>query len=99
LRYNVNLTVLLLDNQIYGLTKKQTSPTTAQGFATNTQPFGSYLPPIQPITLALGATNVSYVARAADWVPQHLYDTIANAFDHPGLRLRPGLAALPGLQP
>lgn len=85
LRYNVNLTVLLLDNQIYGLTKKQTSPTTAQGFATYTQPQGSYLPAIQPITTALGATNVSYVARAADWVPQHLYETIASAFDHPGM--------------
>ncbi|MFQ5855620.1 MAG: thiamine pyrophosphate-dependent enzyme [Anaerolineae bacterium] len=85
LRYNVNLTVLLLDNQIYGLTKKQTSPTTAQGFATYTQPYGSYLPAIQPITIALGATNASYVARAADWIPPHLYDTIAGAFDHPGM--------------
>jgi 2-oxoglutarate ferredoxin oxidoreductase subunit beta len=85
LRYNVNLTVILLDNQIYGLTKKQTSPTTARGFATNTQPSGSYLPAIQPITTALGATNASFVARAADWVPQHLYDTIAAAYDHPGL--------------
>lgn len=84
LRYNVNLTVLLLDNQIYGLTKKQTSPTTAQGFATYTQPFGTYLPAIQPISIALGATNASYVARTADWIPQHSYETIANAFDHPG---------------
>lgn len=84
LRYNVNLTILLLDNQIYGLTKKQTSPTTAQGYATYTQPYGSYLPALRPITAALGATNASFVARTADWVPQHLYDTIAAAFDHPG---------------
>src|SRR5512142_3470232 len=46
LRYNLDLVVLLLDNGIYGLTKLQTSPTTPQGFATNTQPHGSLLPPI-----------------------------------------------------
>lgn len=85
LRYNVDLTVLLFDNQIYGLTKKQTSPTTAQGYATNTQPQGTYLPPIQPITTSLGIANASFVARTADWIPPHLYDTIAKAFDHPGL--------------
>ena len=85
LRYNVDLTVLMFDNQIYGLTKKQTSPTTAQGYATNPQPQGTYLPPIQPITSSLGITNASFVARTADWIPQHLYETIARAFDHPGL--------------
>lgn len=85
LRYNVNITVLLLDNQIYGLTKKQTSPTTARGYITHTQPQGTYLPPLQPITASLGVTNASFVARTADWIPQHLYATIARAFDHPGL--------------
>jgi len=85
LRYNVDLTVLLFDNQIYGLTKKQTSPTTAQGYVTNTQPQGTYLPPLQPITGSLGITNASFVARTADWIPQHLYETVAKAFDHPGL--------------
>lgn len=85
LRYNVNMTVLLFDNQIYGLTKKQTSPTTERGYATNTQPQGTYLPAIQPVTTALGATNASYVARTADWIPQYLYETVAHAFDHPGM--------------
>ena len=40
IRYNMNMVALLLDNSIYGLTKKQTSPTTPQGFRTNTQPTG-----------------------------------------------------------
>jgi len=44
IRYNIHMVAMLLDNSIYGLTKKQTSPTTPQGFKTNTQPFGSFLP-------------------------------------------------------
>ncbi len=43
LRYNPDMVALLLDNAIYGLTKKQTSPTTPQGFPSNTQPYGSWL--------------------------------------------------------
>ena len=46
IRYNMKMVVLLLDNAIYGLTKNQTSPTTPQGHATNTQPKGSFLPPL-----------------------------------------------------
>ena len=50
IRYNIDMVALLLDNNIYGLTKKQTSPTTPQGYKTNTQPFGSFLPPLNPLT-------------------------------------------------
>src|SRR5574341_2662591 len=56
LRYNPDLTVMLLDNGIYGLTKNQTSPTTPQGLASNTQPRESFLPPLNPLTVALGVT-------------------------------------------
>ena len=83
-RYNVDMTVLLLDNNIYGLTKKQTSPTTPQGFPTNTQPRGSWLPPLNPIVATLGVTNASFVAQTADWVPGHLYQTILAAHRHRG---------------
>jgi 2-oxoglutarate ferredoxin oxidoreductase subunit beta len=62
LRYNPDLTVMMLDNGIYGLTKNQTSPTTPQGLASNTQPRGTVLPPLNPISVALGVTNASFVA-------------------------------------
>ena len=84
LRYNMRMTVMLLDNSIYGLTKKQTSPTTPQGVKTNTQPFGSYLPALNPLSLALGATNTSFVAQTAEWIPAHLYATLAAARRHNG---------------
>jgi 2-oxoglutarate ferredoxin oxidoreductase subunit beta len=83
-RYNVDMTVLMLDNNIYGLTKKQTSPTTPEGFRTNTQPRGSYLPAMNPLTVTLGITNASFVAQTADWAPQHLYETLDAAYSHKG---------------
>jgi 2-oxoglutarate/2-oxoacid ferredoxin oxidoreductase subunit beta len=85
LRYNPDLTVMLLDNGIYGLTKNQTSPTTPQGVASNTQPRGSYLPPLNPLTVALGVTNASFVAQTAEFVPAHLYATLRAAYHHHGL--------------
>ncbi|MEO6068241.1 MAG: thiamine pyrophosphate-dependent enzyme [Gemmatimonadales bacterium] len=85
LRYNLDLTVLLLDNGIYGLTKSQTSPTTPQGFPTNTQPHGSWLPALNPISVSLGVTNASFVAQTAEWVPAHLYATLRAAHHHRGL--------------
>lgn len=84
LRYNLDITALLLDNGIYGLTKKQTSPTTPQGLVTNTQPRGSYLPPLNPLSVSLGVTNASFVAQTAEWVPSHLYATLRAAYRHPG---------------
>ncbi len=84
IRYNINMVALLLDNEIYGLTKDQTSPTTPQGFPTNTQPRGSYLPALNPLSATLGVTNASFVAQSADWVPAHLYQTIRAAYHHKG---------------
>jgi len=85
LRYNVNLTVLMLDNGIYALTKSQTSPTTPQGFPSNTQPQGSWLPSLNPLSVALGVTNASFVAQTAEWVPAHLYATLRAAYHHRGM--------------
>ncbi len=83
-RYNIDVVALLLDNNIYGLTKKQTSPTTPQGFASNTQPRGSYLPALDPIQATLGITNVSFVAQTAEWIPAHLFATLRAAYRHEG---------------
>jgi 2-oxoglutarate ferredoxin oxidoreductase subunit beta len=83
-RYNVNLVAMLLDNNIYGLTKNQTSPTTPQGHPSNTQPRGSYLNALDPIQATLGITNASFVAQTADWAPSHLFATLDAAYRHPG---------------
>ncbi|HET9986163.1 MAG TPA: thiamine pyrophosphate-dependent enzyme [Longimicrobiales bacterium] len=83
-RYNVRMTALLLDNNIYGLTKKQTSPTTPRGYPSNTQPRGSWLPPLNPIEATLGVTNASFVAQTAEWIPAHLFATLQAAYRHDG---------------
>ena len=85
LRYNPDMVVMMLDNAIYGLTKNQTSPTTPQGFKSNTQPKGSWLPSLNPLQVALGVTNASFVAQTAEWVPSHLYATLRAAHAHRGL--------------
>lgn len=85
IRYNMKMVVLLFDNSIYGLTKKQTSPTSHLGTISNTHPKGSVLPPINPIQTTLGIANVSFVAQTTDWQPAHLYATIKKAYEHPGL--------------
>ncbi|HJM07306.1 MAG: thiamine pyrophosphate-dependent enzyme [SAR324 cluster bacterium] len=84
IRYNMDITLLLLDNEIYGLTKNQTSPTSKQGAKTYTHPRGIGLKPLNPIMTTLGVTNVSFVAQTVDWSPQHLYSTALAAFEHPG---------------
>ncbi len=84
IRYNMNMTVLLLNNEIYGLTKKQTSPTSRLGTVSNTTPEGSILPPINPIETTLGVSNASFVAQTADWNPEHMYQTIKAGFEHKG---------------
>lgn len=83
-RYNVNMVALLLDNSIYGLTKNQTSPTTPQHYTSNTQPKGSFLVPLNPMSATLGVSNASFVAQTADWIPAHLYATLHAAYRHRG---------------
>jgi len=84
LRYNMDLTVLLLDNNVYGLTKNQTSPTTRLGERSNTHPRGSVLAPLNPLNVALSITNASFVAQTIDWSPAHVYQTIRAAYEHGG---------------
>jgi 2-oxoglutarate ferredoxin oxidoreductase subunit beta len=84
LRYNMDLTVILLDNNVYGLTKNQTSPTTRLGEHTNTHPHGAVIPPLNPLTVALGITNTSFVAQTVDWQPFHVYNAIRAAYEHRG---------------
>jgi 2-oxoglutarate/2-oxoacid ferredoxin oxidoreductase subunit beta len=83
-RYNVDLTALMLDNNIYGLTKNQTSPTTPVGVSSNTHPHGNALPPLNPIEATLGITNASFVAQTAEWIPGHMYATLRAAYQHRG---------------
>jgi len=84
-RYNMNLTMLLHDNQIYGLTKMQASPTSPLGTKSNTTPRGSYLNALNPLTVTLGVENVSFVAQVVDWIPEVLYQVVKAAYHHKGL--------------
>jgi len=80
---NFKCVFLLYDNEVYALTKNQTSPTTRRDHPTMTQPQGTFLNPINPLTVALGL-GASFVASTADWIPDHLTNTMKAAFDHPG---------------
>jgi 2-oxoglutarate/2-oxoacid ferredoxin oxidoreductase subunit beta len=83
-RYNMNLTMVLHDNHVYGLTKKQASPTSPRGLKSNTTPRGAYLEALNPLTVTLGIQNVSFVAQAVDWIPEVLYDILSAAYRHHG---------------
>ena len=85
IRYNMRMTVMLLDNHVYGLTKAQSSPTSLLGQKSNTHPFGAQLRPLNPLTVTLGITNASFVAQTVDWNPPHLYATLREAHRHEGL--------------
>ncbi len=84
IRYNMNMTVLLHDNHIYGLTKKQASPTSPKGTKSNTTPRGSFLDALNPLSVTLGVQNVSFVAQAVDWIPEVLFQIVTAAFRHRG---------------
>ena len=84
IRYNMDMTVFLHDNQIYGLTKMQVSPTSPKGLKSNTTPRGAYLEGLNPLTVTLGVDNASFVAQAVDWIPDVLYDIVKAAFHHKG---------------
>ncbi len=83
LRRNVNLNILLFNNQIYGLTKGQYSPTSEIGKVTKSTPAGSIDEPFNPISVALGA-EASFVARTHDMDRQHMMDMFRRAHDFPG---------------
>jgi 2-oxoglutarate ferredoxin oxidoreductase subunit beta len=83
LRRNVNLTILIFNNQIYGLTKGQYSPTSEVGKVTKSTPFGSLDHPFNPVSLALGA-EASFVARTHDLDRHHMIEMFRRAHDHRG---------------
>jgi 2-oxoglutarate/2-oxoacid ferredoxin oxidoreductase subunit beta len=83
LRRNVNLTILLFNNQIYGLTKGQYSPTSELGKITKSTPFGSVDTPFNPVSLALGA-EATFVARTHDMDRKHMMETFRRAHAHRG---------------
>ena len=83
LRRNVPLKILLFNNQIYGLTKGQYSPTSEEGKVTKSTPFGSQDHPFNPVSLALGA-EASFVARTVDTDKAHMTETLRAAAAHEG---------------
>ena len=83
LRRNVDLNILMFNNEIYGLTKGQYSPTSQQGLITKSSPMGSLDYPFNPAAVALGADG-SFVARAMDRDPMHLRQMMERAASHKG---------------
>jgi 2-oxoglutarate ferredoxin oxidoreductase subunit beta len=86
LRRNVPIKVLLFNNQIYGLTKGQASPTSELGKITKSTPFGVSDHPFNPVALALGA-EATFVARTIDRDRRHLTDVLRAAARHDGAAL------------
>jgi 2-oxoglutarate/2-oxoacid ferredoxin oxidoreductase subunit beta len=84
-RRNHDVTYLVHDNQVYGLTKGQTSPTSDQGFITKTTPDGAP-PPVNPLVLAL-ASGASFVARGFAGDSDHLAGLIVSGVKHRGFAL------------
>src|SRR5690348_2836595 len=83
LRRNFDVNLLLFNNEIYGLTKDQYSPTSEQQKITKSTPVGSIDHPFNPSALALGA-DASFVARSMDRDPKHLQSMILRAYQHKG---------------
>jgi len=86
LRRNVPIRILLFNNQIYGLTKGQASPTSELGKVTKSTPFGVSDHPFNPVALALGA-EASFVARTIDRDRHHMTETLRAAAQHEGAAL------------
>ena len=83
LRRNFDVNILLFNNQIYGLTKGQYSPTSEENKVTKSTPFGSIDHPFNPMALALGA-DATFVARSMDRDPKHLQSMLLRANQHKG---------------
>ena len=83
MRRNVDLLYIVMDNQIYGLTTGQTSPTSRLGMKTKSMPFGNVEAPVNPISLALAA-GATFVARGFSAEQKHLTDLIKQGIQHKG---------------
>jgi len=86
LRRNINVNILLFNNQIYGLTKGQFSPTSETGKVTKSSPVGLIAEPFNPVSLALGA-EASFVARTHDMDRKHMQEMFRRAYHHDGASL------------
>lgn len=86
IRRNIDVKLFVHDNQIYGLTKGQASPTSMKGMITKTQPFGSLAEQFNPLALAI-ALNCSFVARGFAGDIKHLKNLIKQAVRHKGFSL------------
>ncbi|MBI3315842.1 MAG: 2-oxoacid:ferredoxin oxidoreductase subunit beta [Candidatus Omnitrophica bacterium] len=84
LRRNVDLNIILVNNQIYGLTKGQYSPTSEKGKITKSSPDGSIDYPINPLCIAIAA-EATFIARTVDNDPRHMGQTLARAAQHKGV--------------
>ena len=82
-RRNVDITYLVFDNGVYGLTKGQTSPTSVEGFVTPSTPYASHDRPLNPLMMLL-SYGASWVGQAYAGQPHHLTDMIAGAVAHRG---------------
>ncbi|MET0299109.1 MAG: 2-oxoacid:ferredoxin oxidoreductase subunit beta [Flavitalea sp.] len=83
LRRNFDVNILLFNNQIYGLTKGQYSPTSEQSKVTKSTPYGSLDHPFNPLALALGA-DATFIARSMDRDPKHLQEMLKRSHAHHG---------------
>ena len=83
LRRNVNLNILMFNNQVYGLTKGQYSPTSPRGQRSGSTPLGSIDQPFNPLGVAIGA-EATFVARAIDTDRKHVAEVLRRAAAHPG---------------
>lgn len=83
LRRNFDVNIMLFNNQIYGLTKGQYSPTSEANKVTKSTPFGSIDHPFNPLALAMGA-DATYIARTMDRDPKHLQDMLLRSYKHKG---------------
>ncbi len=82
-RENHDMTYIVFNNEIFGLTKGQTSPTSPKGHKSKTQPHGSAKGPVRPLSLSLAA-GASYVARTAAVNPRQAKDILVEAMEHDG---------------
>jgi 2-oxoglutarate ferredoxin oxidoreductase subunit beta len=82
-RRDVNITCIVMDNEIYGLTKGQTSPTSPYGHTTKSTPLGNQAMPLHPLALVL-ASGATFVARGFSSQPKHLAELIRMGIEHPG---------------
>src|SRR6185295_41367 len=86
MRRNLDLTYVVMDNQIYGLTTGQASPTTMKEHRTKSTPHGNVEGPLNPLSLAM-VSGATYVARAFSGEPNHMADLIAGGIQHRGFAL------------